>query len=144
MEVLLMIKIQECSMCDISVLARMNKCLIEDEKAENTMDILQLEKRMEDFLNTGYKAFFFLSNNEIIGYALCNMNQYPIYLRQFFIKREERRKSYGKQAFNELIQYINVSELDIDVYVWNKAGVAFWESLGFEKRCFNMRYKNRN
>ncbi len=31
-------------------------------------------------------------NEKIIGYALCDMSKIPIYLRQFFIRREQRRK----------------------------------------------------
>ena len=91
-----MIEIKECTLEDVSLLAEMNKQLIEDEKADNSMDIIQLKNRMTDFLNNGYKAFFFILNKEIVGYALCDMTKEPIYLRQFFIRREERRKHYGK------------------------------------------------
>lgn len=136
-----MIQIQECSINDVPVLAKMNKHLIEDENAENSMNISQLEKRMQEFINTGYKAFFFTSNDSIIGYGLCNMTQTPIYLRQFFIQREERRKGYGKEAFYKLLECIGKNEIDIDVYEWNTTAIRFWESLGFKNRCFNMRYK---
>ena len=137
-----MIEIKECTLDDVSLLANMNQLLIIDEKAENTMDLPQLEGRMADFLMSEYSAFFFLSESAIIGYALCNMNKSPIYLRQFFIGREERRKGYGTQAFQCLLAYLKANELDIDVYVWNRAGIHFWDTLGFEQRFINMRYKN--
>lgn len=137
-----MVQIQECSIDDVPILAEMNKHLIDDENAENSMNILQLERRMIDFINTDYKAFFFILNERIIGYGLCNINKSPIYLRQFFIRREERRKGYGKQAFHKLLEHIGINEIDIDVYAWNKKGIYFWESLGFKNRCFNMRYIN--
>ena len=91
-----MIKIHECKEKDIKILAEMNKQLIEDEKSNNTMNITQLENRMHDFLNNEYKAFFFIIKEKIIGYALCDMTKEPIYLRQFFIKREERKKNMEK------------------------------------------------
>ena len=61
-----MIEINECTEKDIKLLAEMNKQLIEDEKANNLMDITQLENRMNDFLNNGYKAFFFIVEKKII------------------------------------------------------------------------------
>ena len=51
----IMIEIKECMIEDVSLLAEMNKQLIEDEKADNSMDIIQLKNRMVDFLNNGYK-----------------------------------------------------------------------------------------
>ena len=135
-----MIKIKECTENDIELLAKMNFQLIEDEKANNLMDITQLKNRMNDFLKNGYKAFFFIINEEIIGYALCDMTKEPKYLRQFFIKREERRKHYGKIAFNKLLEKLDTKEIEIDVLKWNKAGIKFWENIGFKEQWKRMKY----
>jgi len=134
-------KVINCSIKDIPELALMNQMLIEDEKAETSLDLTDLQERMTDFITSDYKAFLFSIENKTIGYALCNFMKTPIYLRQFFICRSERRKGYGKKAFQALLDYINIDKIDIDVYVWNESGVAFWESLGFEKRCYNMRFQ---
>jgi RimJ/RimL family protein N-acetyltransferase len=136
-----MIKIINCTDKDTESLAKMNKQLIEDEKANNLMDISQLENRMKDFLNNGYKAFFFKDDEKIIGYALCDMTKEPIYLRQFFIKREERRKYYGKDAFNKLLEILEAKEIEIDVLKWNEVGIKFWEKIGFKEQSKRMRYK---
>ena len=119
-------EIKECSLEDITILAEMNKCLIEDEKSNNSMDIIQLKNRMYEFLNGGYIAYLFIKNDQIIGYALCDMTKEPKYLRQFFIKREERRKHYGKIAFEKLLGKIGVNEIEIDVLQRNKIGLKFW------------------
>ena len=137
----IMIEIKECTLEDVSLLAEMNKQLIEDEKADNSMDIIQLKNRMVDFLNNGYKAFFFMVNKDIVGYALCDMTKEPIYLRQFFIKREERIKHYGKIAFKNLLEKIEVKEIEIDVLKWNEMGIKFWEKIGFEEQWKRMKYK---
>jgi GNAT superfamily N-acetyltransferase len=134
-------KIVDCSMDDVRLLAEMNRMLIEDEKAETKLSLPQLEERMANFLQTDYRAYFFETDGRVIGYALCNKQKAPIYLRHFFICREERRKGYGKQAFHALLDHLHTGEIDIDVYVWNHSGLAFWESLGFQKRCYAMRYK---
>jgi len=136
-----LIEIKECTNNDITLLAKMNKQLIEDEKANNLMDISQLENRMNDFLNNGYKAFFFIIEEKIIGYALCDMTKEPKYLRQFFIKREERRKHYGKNAFNKLLEKLETNEIEIDVLKWNEDGIKFWGNIGFKEQWKRMRYK---
>jgi len=136
-----MIEIRECTENDIKLLTKMNKQLIEDEKANNLLDITQLENRMDNFLNNGYKAFFFIIEEKIIGYALCDMTKEPIYLRQFFINREERRKYYGKNAFYKLLEKLETKEVEIDVLKWNEAGIKFWEKIGFKEQWKRMKYK---
>jgi RimJ/RimL family protein N-acetyltransferase len=138
-----MVDIKECNFEDITILAEMNKQLIEDEKANNPMGITELKNRMNGFLNNGYKAFKFIMENEIIGYALCDITKEPIYLRQFFIKREIRRKHYGKESFNKLLKKLRIKEIEIDVYKWNEVGTRFWESLGFREQWKRMKYQKR-
>jgi GNAT superfamily N-acetyltransferase len=134
------VRIVECSVEDVNLLASMNRALIDDEKAETDLDFQHLENRMRDFLCSGYKAFLFLDAERVIGYALCNMSKTPVYLRQFFICRNERRKGYGKRFFLALLDQLAIQEIDIDVYSWNDTGIAFWKSLGFQERYINMRY----
>ena len=86
-----MIAIRRCTKNDISMLARLNQMLIEDENADNKMTLIQLEQRMSEFLENGYDAVLFHNDEEIAVYALINRNVEPFYLRQFFICREDRR-----------------------------------------------------
>jgi ribosomal protein S18 acetylase RimI-like enzyme len=136
-----MITLRECTIEDTNILAEMNKQLIEDERATNTMDIDQLKERMAVFIKDGYKAFLFTSENTIIGYSLIDMTKEPVYLRHFFIKREERRRHYGKESFRALIEYLKIDKLEIDVYDWNDIGKEFWKSLGFKNKWTRMKYK---
>ncbi|MDR1688244.1 MAG: GNAT family N-acetyltransferase [Clostridiales bacterium] len=82
-------------------------------------------------LGYGLLYLFFVSE-KVIGYALCNTAKTPVYLRQFFICRNERRKGYGKQFFLLLLDRLAIREIDVDVYSWNDIGALFWESLGFQ------------
>jgi hypothetical protein len=107
--------IQTCSEEGLEVLAILNKHLIEDEKHDNQMNVEQLKERMRDFINTDYKAYKFEKQSEIIGYALVNHSRQPLYLRQFFICRNSRRKGYGKLAFEKLIDLLNTKNIDIEV-----------------------------
>ena len=149
-------EIKKCTLEDAEILAQLNKQLIEDEKSDNPMTLEELEYRMERFITTEYDAYFFVeeansgfdknkdSNGEILGYALVKNSCSPLYLRQFFIKREHRKKHMGTEAFRLLKEYLNVDTLDIEVLSWNEAGMKFWQSLGFCERSRYMRYQGDN
>ena len=136
-----MLTLRVCSQDDVKVLAQMNRTLTEDEKSDVVMTPDEFERRMADFLITDYKAFFFLDDGVIVGYALVNMTTSPLYLRQFFICREARRKGFGTMAIDALLNDLGTDEIDIDVYAWNKRGISFWKSLGFAERFHRMRLK---
>ncbi len=51
------------------------------------------------------------------------------------------RKHHGKQAFYQLMEYIQADTIDIDVLPWNERGHSFWKSCGFDDTCISMRYK---
>lgn len=134
-------QIRECNNHDVPQLAVMNKHLIEDEKSNNPMRVEELEQRMQGFLSSDYKAYLFVEDENILGYALVRHTSTPLYLRQFYIKREFRRQHYGKMAFERLMKYIQADAINIDVLPWNERGRLFWKSCGFEDMCISMRYE---
>ena len=136
-----MVNILACTKADIPELARLNRMLIEDEKADNAMTVPQLRRRLEEFLGAGYQAFFLMAQGRRVGYALVDITKTPLYLRHFFVIREYRRMGYGREAFMALLDHLRVSEMDLDVYVWNHRGLQFWKSLGFAARSISMRFK---
>ena len=134
-------QLQKCSIKDVAKLALLNKQLIEDEKSDNAMNINELEKRMKEFLETDYSAYFFIEDSQIVGYALIRNTDNPVYLRQFLIDRNYRKNHYGTQAFQMLLKYLDIKEIDLEVLPWNKSGLAFWKHGGFSETCITMRYK---
>ena len=133
--------IQMCTLSEAAKLAKMNKRLIEDEKSDNPMTVPELAARMTGFLNGEYTAYFFVEEKTVVGYALVDNSRSPLYLRQFYIEREYRRRHYGKEAFRLLLEHLKTDALDVDVLPWNAPGLAFWRSLGFRETCISMRYK---
>lgn len=133
--------IRKCKLEDIPKLALLNKQLIEDEKSDNPMSIQELEERMTGFLNTEYDAYFFMVDDDVVGYALVKNSCRPLYLRQFLIDRKYRKHHYGTEAFKSLIEYLNVKSIDIEVLSWNEAGNRFWESCGFKDISRYMRFE---
>ena len=131
--------IRLCSDEDLDLLAALNKQLIEDERHDNRMNAEQLKERMRTFIHTDYNAYTFEENGEVVGYALVNHTKKPLYLRQFFICRDSRRKGYGKRAFAKLLDKLGAKNIDIEVMHWNRRGYAFWKSLAFNERSIYMR-----
>ena len=132
-------KIKKCFFGDAGRLAELNKQLIEDEKSDNQMDMEELKSRMETFLRKDYNAYFFLEENEVVGYALVNVHTRPVYLRQFLIERKYRRNHLGSEAVKLLLKKLDVSEMDTEVLSWNETGLKFWESCGFSERSRYLR-----
>ena len=136
-------QIQKCTLENVPLLAQMNKRLIEDEKSTNSMTVAELEERMHGFLGTEYSAYFFIEESCVVGYALVKDTEKPLYLRQFFIEREFRRKHLGRQVFQLLIDYLRADTINIDVLPWNERGLHFWQSCGFAETCISMQYKGK-
>lgn len=133
-------EIEKCTINDIYELAVMNNQLIEDEQCDKKRLTLQeLEERMLGFITGDYDAYYFTVDKAIVGYGLVDRTKSPLYLRHFLIKREFRRKSYGKEAIKILLERLGTNTLEIEVYSWNERGIRFWESCGFKERCKYMR-----
>lgn len=134
-------QIQKCTPSDLQLLTKFNKYLIEDEKSDNTMNEEELFQRMQSFITTEYDAYFFIEKQDIVGYALVKNTCSPLYLRQFYIDRQYRRMHYGERAFHELLKYLQVATIDIEVLTWNEAAVRFWQKLNFQERSKYMRFQ---
>ena len=116
---------------DCPALAVMNRHLIEDEGAGNTMNVAQLAERMRDWLQKGvYTGYVFKLNDEIIGYALVDLGE--MWMRHFFICREYRRHGYGRTAVALLFNQLGTDEIGLSCLTKNEAGQAFWRSFNHD------------
>jgi predicted acetyltransferase len=118
---------------DIALLARQNQQLIQDEGHRNRMSLPELENRMRSWLHGEYEAIIFEHDGRPIAYALCRTDGDGIYLRQFFVDRQYRRKGFGRQAIKMLLSNILPREkrVTVDILINNQSGQAFWKALGF-------------
>ena len=64
--------------------------------------------------------------------------------KTFFIKREERRKHYGKIAFEKLLEKIGINKIEIDVLQRNEIGLKFWQNIGFKEQWIRMKFGEEN
>lgn len=124
---------------DLPAVAAMNLQLIRDEGHRNPMQEPELLARLQGWLLTDYQAFVFCEQSDLIGYALYRTEPEHIYLRQFFVRPEYRRKGLGRSAFQWLMKNDwNSRRIRLDVLVGNAAGRAFWKWLGFSEYCVTM------
>lgn len=134
------INIEPCG--DIELLTKLFMELALDERSDVERTEKQAQEEMRALIGRGEKAYVFMSGKTAEGYALVNPERTPPYLHHFYICRKERRKGLGTAAYKALLETIGAKEIDLDVYLWNERGRAFWESLGFEPRALIMRYKS--
>jgi ribosomal protein S18 acetylase RimI-like enzyme len=142
------LKLVPALLSDVDILSEMNKELIEDEKSENPMTISELTNRMKDFLNNDWKAILLVMGDQIVGYALyqervdVNRKNNTVYLRQYYIRRQYRRRGLGKSGIDLLrTKLFQNSTISLDVLESNPGGERFWEEIGFKKYYTNMKLK---
>ncbi len=126
---------------DCSELAKFNKDLIDCGGSNNSMNIEELEARMHDFIAGGFTAVIFEVEKVHIGYSLIDRNKNPIFIRQFFVTEEYRLKGYGTQAFNKILELLNIENADLTVLCGNEIGYKFWMQCGFSPYEIVMHYQ---
>jgi GNAT superfamily N-acetyltransferase len=138
---------------DLTLLARMNKHLIEDEGSRNPMSIEQLRQRMRGWLGGDWKIDLFVEEDAVVGYAVYQFRQDEylpdktiVYLRQMYIERDQRSRGLGSRAFELLTQTRIPADcpIVIDVLATNPRGAKFWSQVGFQPYCTTMHFNTAN
>jgi GNAT superfamily N-acetyltransferase len=131
---------------DAGLLAELNYALIHDEGHRNRMSIAELTSRMAEWLAGEYQAVVFEADGRPVGYALFRRDPEHIYLRQFFVAPEWRRRGVGRSAMEWLRQHAwgEGRRVRVDVLVGNSEGIAFWRAVGFEDYCLTLEMEGRN
>jgi GNAT superfamily N-acetyltransferase len=119
---------------DLDLLAEWNRQLIEDEGHRNSMSVPELRRRMAAWLAGEYSAVLFSHDNgESLAYGLYREANDEIYLRQFFVRRRDRREGIGKTALATLRGRVwpKGKRLTVDVLSSNDVAIRFWRSVGY-------------
>jgi ribosomal protein S18 acetylase RimI-like enzyme len=124
---------------DLRLLADMNLRLIQDEGHGNSMGVAELYERMSNWLSSNYRSVLFEVNDGVVGYALWRLDRDCLYLRQFYISTESRRRGYGKAAIESLkVSEWSGHQLRLEVLIGNQTALEFWRSVGFEEYSLTM------
>jgi GNAT superfamily N-acetyltransferase len=131
--VTLAIEHRTATSADVPVLARLNQQLIEDEGHRNPMDLTELEARMRSMLSGNYTATLFEQGTHVVAYALWTEQPDWVYLRQFFVARDSRRRGVGTQTIRVLTDEVWPADkrIRVDVLVGNRPALEFWRAVGF-------------
>jgi GNAT superfamily N-acetyltransferase len=133
-------QIRFASVDDAETLGALNAQLIHDEGHRNPMTVPQLVERMAGWLRGDYEAVVVEEGGTVVGYALFRRDPDYVYLRQIFVRNENRRRGIGRSLMGWLVRnaWQNVPRVRIDVLVGNDAGRQFWKSIGFREYCLTM------
>jgi GNAT superfamily N-acetyltransferase len=124
---------------DAPTLAAMNGELIRDEGHRNRMTVAELTARMAGWLRGEYEAALFEEAGRPTGYALYRRDEEYVYLRQFFVVPDCRRRGIGRAALRWLWENAwGRDRVRVEVLVKNAAGVAFWRAVGFADYCLTL------
>jgi len=120
---------------DSTLLAQLNRRLIEEQADTGEPDPQLLERRMRRWLGGGlYQAVLFEDQaGEVLAYALFREHKREVYLRQFLVLPQARRHGVGRQAMRLLQSRIWPAgrRLTVEVMCGNEAGYRFWHAMGY-------------
>lgn len=128
------------TLADAPLLAVLNEQLIRDEGHRNRRTMEQLTERMHEWLATDYIGIIFEQDGAIACYALYRREPEHVYLRQFFVVPEFRRKGVGRSAMQWLLDndWKDALRIRLDVLIQNRTGQDFWRAIGFKDYCITM------
>lgn len=110
-----------------------------------------LREEAESWLsNRDMKVLVAEDAGELIGYAQVSVEDAPAYVSarkigvvyDMFVSGPYRRKGIAEMLFNEALEWFKskkVKNIELSVDSRNKAGVKYWESMGFSVYKFRMR-----
>ena len=146
----MLITVRAAQLSDLSQLAKMNSCLVDDQGSENPFSLKEYEDRFREWLDTSiWTVDVFLHDGQMIGYSVYqertdyyDPNEAVIYIRQYYIERSHRRLGLGKAAFQILTDTRfpkHVQSIVLDVMATNSAGQNFWRKMGFNDYFISMK-----
>ncbi len=125
---------------DILRIASWNIELHEDEGSV-PMSNTQAMERLAQWLASGrFHGMVFILDDVDVGYVLYELQAAnpdlrnsvdSVYVRQFYITRENRRSGLGTEAFRCFLGEVGEKRVTLEVKATNPNGQRFWESLGF-------------
>ena len=129
---------------DSPLLAALNLELITDEGHHNPMSVAELEVRMRGWLSTEYRAVLFRHEQRVVAYALFRNDEWSrVYVRQFFVVRDARRRGIGRTAIELFKREVvpAATPVVLEVLTKNAAGRAFWAATGFREYCLALKWE---
>lgn len=108
-----------------------NQQLIQDEGHDRKATLVELEQRMARWLSGSYVVALVELNEQPVAFASWREDEDGIYLRQFYVARNQRRAGVGRAAFALLDREWQGRTVKLDVLLHNQRALSFYRALGF-------------
>ena len=127
------LRFRSATLRDVPLLARLNRQLIDDERARTRLTLDGLEKRMRQWLRGDYAATIFELSGEPVAYALHRKMEAGTHIRQFFVMPHRRRQGVGRRAMELLRRRVlrSAPMVEVGVLAHNHPALEFWRAVGF-------------
>jgi len=120
-----------------------------EKEASSKPTFKQIKKEFNDILSSRRRFLLFaIENNKIIGNLIGtlfeNVYEKSGYKDDLFVKKEYRKKCYGKKLINAFIALIKskkVKKIKLGVRIINKKAIKFYNNLGFKTTYYEMEKK---
>ena len=137
---------------EVPLLAELNHRLIRDEGHRNPMDVAELADRMAGWLESNYRAVLFEKDGKVVAYALYRPSDdgweasRGVYLRQFFVCRDQRRRGIGAAAFDLLRAEVwpPHCRITLETLLHNQAAREFWQAIGFREHSVAFEWREQS
>ena len=121
------------------MLTELNRRLIEDERAPNSMNLRQLAERMAQWLAEGYTCYLATEAGETVAYCLFRDDGDYYYLRQLYVERRHRRTGIATRLLDWMFANVWLAKpVRLEVFVHNATAIAFYRAYGFRVGVLRM------
>lgn len=103
-------------------------------QVEYMLDKFQSDDAISSQIKNGFDYYLFAVKSEYIGYLSTKSYGHKLFLSKLYIKSSERKKGYGKQAIQYLLQLAQNNGLDAITLTVNKDNsntIKAYQKLGF-------------
>src|SRR5690349_3767103 len=126
-------RIDKATRAEAPLLADLNRQLDEDEPHFNPSPLTALNERMARWIETGaYEVLLFRRGERVAGAAAWRVEEHGVYVRPFFICRDQRGQGLGRAGIRLLCRGVfpTDSPILVEALVGNTLGIAFWQAVG--------------
>lgn len=128
---------------DIALMSKVASAIVKEhydpllgaEQNDYMIEMFQSVKAITEQLEHGYKYYFCMSDNEIVGFMAFYPKETEMYISKLYLKKEHRGKGYSREMLNFVIsdaKRMNLDLITLNVNKYNKS-VDIYKSLGFFK-----------
>jgi GNAT superfamily N-acetyltransferase len=125
---------------DIDFLAEWNQQMIRDDRHRNSMTVPELAERIRGWFARGEYSAVIFSDGDPVCYALFKRDESLIHVRQFFVRRDRRRRGIGRAAIEILRREVwpSSARLTVEVHCGTQSTAGFWRSVGYRDYVLTM------